>query len=158
MGGTPTRALISSIPTACRSSRLAILTGQMRPRPELSLNRGTAGVRGMVAAVAPRARLAVRPERGEYSRKFGVHLGNADFDGSSKLMKEVTMQRRDFLKGAASLIAAAGSGPVSAQELSNPRILEFLKIHWCYGRPKLRPSNHPGIPAGRLGDERSARI
>ena len=32
----------------------------------------------MVAEVAPRARLAVRPERGEYSRKFGVHLGNTD--------------------------------------------------------------------------------
>jgi hypothetical protein len=35
-------------------------------------------VRGMVAAVAPRARLVVRPEQGEYSRKFGVHLGNTD--------------------------------------------------------------------------------
>jgi hypothetical protein len=35
---------------------------------------GQIGERGMVAAVAPRARLAVRPEKGEYSCEFGVHL------------------------------------------------------------------------------------
>jgi hypothetical protein len=29
-------------------------------------------------AVAPRARLAVRPEKGEHSHKFGVYLGNTD--------------------------------------------------------------------------------
>jgi hypothetical protein len=35
-------------------------------------------------AVAPRARLAVRPEKGEYSRKFGVHLGNNDLNVNHK--------------------------------------------------------------------------
>jgi hypothetical protein len=68
------------------------------------------------------------------------------------------MQRRNFLKGGAGLIAAGLSGPASAQELANPRILELIRIHWCYGRPKLRRNiyslynsdpNHPTIQAYR---------
>ena len=48
------------------------------------------------------------------------------------------MQRRDFLTGGAGLIAAGLSGSASAQELVNPRILELIRTHWCFGRPKLR--------------------
>ena len=48
------------------------------------------------------------------------------------------MQRRNVLKGSAGLDAAGLSGPASAQELANPRILELIRIHWCYGRPNLR--------------------
>jgi hypothetical protein len=68
------------------------------------------------------------------------------------------MQRRDFLKGGAGLIAAGLSGPASAQELVNPRILELIRTHWCFGRPKLRRNiyslynsdpNHPTIQAYR---------
>jgi hypothetical protein len=70
----------------------------------------------------------------------------------------MTMQRRDFLKGGAGLIAAGLSGPASAQELVNPRILELIRTHWCFGRPKLRRNiyslynsdpNHPTIQAYR---------
>jgi hypothetical protein len=72
------------------------------------------------------------------------------------LTEEVTMRRRDFLKGSTGLIAAVISGPASAQELVNPRILELIRFHWCYGQPKLRQNiyslynsnpNHPTIQA-----------
>jgi tyrosinase len=68
------------------------------------------------------------------------------------------MQRRDFLKSGAGLIAAGLSSPASTQELANPRILELIKFHWCYGQPKLRRNiytlynsnpNHPTIQAYR---------
>jgi hypothetical protein len=71
------------------------------------------------------------------------------------------MRRREFLKGGAGLIAAGMASPASAQELTvNPRILELLRVHWCYARPKLRRNiyslhqsdpNHPIIQAYQLG-------
>src|SRR5437867_4450868 len=73
------------------------------------------------------------------------------------------MQRRDFLKGGAGLIAAGLAAPASAQELRelvNPRILEIIRLNWCYAQPKLRRNiyslynsnpNHPTIQAYRQG-------
>jgi hypothetical protein len=70
------------------------------------------------------------------------------------------MQRRDFLKGGAGLVAAGLSTPASALELVNPKILELIRFHWCYGHPKLRRNiytlynsnpNHPTIQAYRQG-------
>jgi hypothetical protein len=68
------------------------------------------------------------------------------------------MQRRDFLKSGAGLIAAGLSGPAAAQERINPRVLELIRFHWCYRQPKLRQNiyslynsdpNHPIIQAYR---------
>jgi tyrosinase len=68
------------------------------------------------------------------------------------------MKRRNFLKGSAGLLASGLSSSASAQELVNPRILDLIRIHWCYGQPKLRQNiyslynsnpNHPTIQAYR---------
>jgi tyrosinase len=71
------------------------------------------------------------------------------------------MKRRDFLKGGAGLIAAgASSRPAVAQEFVSPRALELIRIHWCYGQPRLRRNfytlynsnpNHPIIQAYKQG-------
>jgi Common central domain of tyrosinase/Polyphenol oxidase middle domain/TAT (twin-arginine translocation) pathway signal sequence len=70
---------------------------------------------------------------------------------------EGNMKRRDFLKGGAGLIAAAASTPAVAQDAS-PRVLELIRINWCYGQPRLRQNiytlynsnpNHPTILAYR---------
>ena len=66
------------------------------------------------------------------------------------------MQRRDFLKGSAGLVVAGIASPASAEEKINPRFLELVKFHWCYGQPRLRRNiytlynsdpNHPTIKA-----------
>jgi tyrosinase len=72
---------------------------------------------------------------------------------------EGAMKRRDFLKGGVGLMAAGVSGPVAAQEPTvNPRVLELLRLHWCYAQPLLRRNintlynsnpNHPTIQAYR---------
>src|SRR3954449_7430958 len=70
---------------------------------------------------------------------------------------EGNMKRRDFLKGGAGLITAAAVSPAAAQDAS-PRVLEIIRINWCYGQPRLRQNiytlynnnpNHPTIVAYR---------
>jgi Common central domain of tyrosinase/Polyphenol oxidase middle domain len=68
------------------------------------------------------------------------------------------MQRREFLKGGVGFVAAGLSGPASAQELVSPKVLELIRSHWCYSKPRLRQNiytlydtnpNHPIIQAYR---------
>ena len=70
------------------------------------------------------------------------------------------MHRREFLRGGVGLIATGLSSPAWAQETVNPKILELIKLHWCFGRPRLRQNiytrynsnpNHPTIQAYRQG-------
>lgn len=71
------------------------------------------------------------------------------------------MKRRDFLRGGAGLIAAGVSAPALAEErLVNPRLLEIVRLNWCYAQPKLRRNiyslynsnpNDPIIQAYRQG-------
>lgn len=67
------------------------------------------------------------------------------------------MQRRDFLKGSAGTMATIAATPASAQ-ISNPQLLEVIKLHWCFAHPKLRQNiytlynsnpNHPTITSYR---------
>jgi len=67
------------------------------------------------------------------------------------------MKRRDFLKGTAGLMTAAVATPASAQ-ISNPQLLESIRLYWCYAHPRLRRNvytlynsnpNHPTIAAYR---------
>jgi hypothetical protein len=67
------------------------------------------------------------------------------------------MKRRDFLKGGAGLVTAAIATPASAQ-ISNPQLLESIRLYWCYAHPRLRRNiytlynsnpSHPAIVAYR---------